>query len=221
MKSKKINYDSIEESQKIKDSNDMESDERIETKSQKYNKPLIIIIITLFLFLALIFILFIIQMSKYKAKLNSLEFQKYNQIYQNLRNNQTGLNQQNQQNENPINSIDQDLQEILAEALNQTYNIIHKKRNHPNFSISELFPKIKKKTVNNITEILKSNTLNIKDKKITKEYIQFIKPLNETIETKYRQILFPDLNFDNYSFVHIYNYSMYLSYLNKAKKKNR
>ena len=61
--------------------------------------------------------------------------------------------------------------------------------------------------------------MNIKDKKITNEYIQFIKPLNETLEAKYRQILFPNLIFDNYSIVHIHNYSMYLSYLNKTSHK--
>ena len=140
-------------------------------------------------------------------------------MYQNFRDNQKGINQTIQQNESQSNSnsLGQNLQVILAEALNQTYNIIH--RNHTNIPISELLPKIKKKKVNNISEILKSKTLNIKDKKITKEYIQFIKPLNETIEDKYKQILFPDLIFDNYSFVHIHNYSMYLSYLNKTKKK--
>ena len=61
--------------------------------------------------------------------------------------------------------------------------------------------------------------MNIKNKKITNEYIQFIKPLNETLETKYRQILFPNLIFDNYSIVHTHNYSMYLSYPNKTSHK--
>ena len=223
MNSKKIkDFDSIEESQKIKGSNDLESNEIIESQSQKNYKLLIIIIVALFLFFGLIFILFIIQLNKHKARLKNSEFQQFQQniqMYQNFRDNQKGINQTIQQNESQSdsNSLDQNLQVILAEALNQTYNIIH--RNHTNIPISELLPKIKKKKVNNISEILKSKTLNIKDKKITKEYIQFIKPLNETIEDKYKQILFPDLIFDNYSFVHIYNYSMYLSYLNKTKKK--
>jgi len=223
MNSKKIkDFDSIEESQKIKGSNDLESNEIIESQSQKNYKPLIIIIVALFLFFGLIFILFIIQLNKHKARLKNSEFQQFQQniqMYQNFRDNQKGINQTIQQNESQSdsNSLDQNLQVILAEALNQTYNIIH--RNHTNIPISELLPKIKKKKVNNISEILKSKTLNIKDKKITKEYIQFIKPLNETIEDKYKQILFPDLIFDNYSFFHIYNYSMYLSYLNKTKKK--
>ena len=217
MNSKKIkDFDSIEESQKIKGSNDLESNEIIESQSQKNYKPLIIIIVALFLFFGLIFILFIIQLNKHKARLKNSELQQYNQIYQTYRNNQP-IQQNESQNQSNSNPLNQNLKIILAEALNQTYNIIH--RNHSNIPISELLPKIKKKKVNNISEILKSKTLNIKDKKITKEYIQFIKPLNQTIEDKYRQILFPDLIFDNYSFVHIHNYSMHLSYLNKTKKK--
>jgi hypothetical protein len=216
-------YDSIEESQKIKDSNDMESDERIKPQTKKNYKPLFIIIISLVLFFCLIYTLFIIQLNKQKSYLNYLELKKeklYALVYQNFTNVQKGLNQSIQQNENQISSLNQNLQAILDEALNQTFNIIHKKRNHTNISISELLPKIKRKSVNNISEILRSKTLNIKDKKITKEYIQFLKPLNESIENKYRQILFPNLSFDNYSFVHIHNYSIYLSYLIKTSNKN-
>jgi len=149
MNSKKIkDFDSIEESQKIKGSNDLESNEIIESQSQKNYKPLIIIIVALFLFFGLIFILFIIQLNKHKARLKNSEFQQFQQniqMYQNFRDNQKGINQTIQQNESQSdsNSLDQNLQVILAEALNQTYNIIH--RNHTNIPISELLPKIKKK----------------------------------------------------------------------------
>jgi hypothetical protein len=214
-------YDSIEESQKIKDSNDMGSDERIKAQPKNNYKPLFIIIFALVLFFCFIIFLFIIQLNKLKSKLNYLEFKKEQlnpPVSQNFTNVQKDLNQSVQKNENQINSLNQNLQSILDEALNQTFNVIHKKRNQTNISISELLPKIK--SINNISEILKSKTLNIKNKKITKEYIQFLKPLNESIENKYRQILFPNLSFDNYSFVHIHNYSIYLSYLIKTSNKN-
>ena len=57
MKNSKIkDYDSIEESQKIKDSNDMESDERIEAQPKKKYKQLFIIIFGLLLFLCFIYL---------------------------------------------------------------------------------------------------------------------------------------------------------------------
>ncbi len=95
--------------------------------------------------------------------------------------------------------------------------------NHTKVPINELLPKTNKKDINNITEILKSKRLYINSKPLSNEYIKFVKPLNETIEAKYNQILFPNLTFDNYTFVHEHNYSMYLSYLNKTKtqKKNK
>ena len=215
-------YDSIEETQKIKGSNDIESDERINSGSKKNFKVLGIIIFILFLFFGLIFFLFIKILNKQKSQINNPVYQQVQQnpqISQNLTNEQKELNHSIQQSENQ-NSLPNNLKVITGEILNRTFDIRSKKRNHTNISISELLPKIKKKSVNNITEILKSKTLNIKDKKITNEYIQFLKPLNETIEAKYRQILFPNLNFDNYSFVHIHNYSMYLSYLIKTSHKN-
>ena len=215
-------YDSIEETQKIKGSNDIESDERINSGSKKNFKVLGIIIFILFLFFGLIFFLFIKILNKQKSQINNPVYQQVQQnpqISQNLTNEQKELNQSIQQSENK-NSSPNDLKVIMGEILNRTFDIRSKKRNHTNISISELLPKIKRKSVKNITEILKSKTLNIKDKKITNEYIQFIKPLNETIETKYKKILFPDLIFDNYSFDHVHNYSMYLSYLNKASHKN-
>ena len=215
-------YDSIEETQKIKGSNDIESDERINSGSKKNFKVLGIIIFILFLFFGLIFFLFIKILNKQKSQINNPVYQQVQQnpqISQNLTNEQKELNQSIQQSENK-NSSPNDLKVIMGEILNRTFDIRSKKRNHTNISIPELLPKIKRKSVKNITEILKSKTLNIKDKKITNEYIQFIKPLNETIETKYKKILFPDLIFDNYSFDHVHNYSMYLSYLNKASHKN-
>ena len=214
-------YDSIEETQKIKGSNDLESDEGINSGTKNYFKTLGIIIFLLFLFIGLIF-LFITRLNKQKSQINNPVYQQVQQnpqISQNLTNEQKELNQSIQQSENK-NSSPNDLKVIMGEILNRTFDIRSKKRNHTNISIPELLPKIKRKSVKNITEILKSKTLNIKDKKITNEYIQFLKPLNETIENKYKKILFPNLTFDNYSFDHVHNYSMYLSYLNKASHKN-
>ena len=220
MYSKKVkDYDSIEESQKIKGSNDMESDERFESGSKKSYKGLVVVILVVVIFFCLLIFLFITRLNNEKDQINvpaSQQVQEKPQASQNFKNNQKDLNQSIQQNESQFNSPKQNLQTQKKEILNLTFDINFKKRKHTNISISELLPKIKRKTVNNITEILRSKTLNIKDKKITNEYIKFIKPLNETLETKYRQILFPNLIFDNYSIVHIHNYSMYLSYLNKT-----
>ena len=220
MYSKKVkDYDSIEESQKIKGSNDMESDERFESGSKKSYKGLVVVILVVVIFFCLLIFLFITRLNNEKDQINvpaSQQVQEKPQASQNFKNNQKDLNQSIQQNESQFNSPKQNLQTQKKEILNLTFDINFKKRKHTNISISELLPKIKRKSVNNITEILRSKTLNIKDKKITNEYIKFIKPLNETLETKYRQILFPNLIFDNYSIVHIHNYSMYLSYLNKT-----
>ena len=223
MYSKKVkDYDSIEESQKIKGSNDMESDERFESGPKKNYKGLVVVIFVIVIFFCLLIFLFITRLNNEKGQINvpaSQQIHENPKTSQNYSNNQKDLNQSIQQTESPTNLPKQNLQAQTKEILNQTFNINFKKRNHPNISNSELLPKIKKKTVNNISEILRSKSLNIKDKKITNEYIQFIKPLNETLEAKYRQILFPNLIFDNYSIVHIHNYSMYLSYLNKTSHK--
>jgi len=238
-------FDSIEESQKIKAPNDIETDETIESQSKKSKKNLVIVILPIFLFVGLIIVLFITRLSKHQESLNNpviqQQVQQNSQLPQNIANEQKDLNQPIQQNpqspqnftneqkdlnqpiqqsESQINSLNQSLQANLGDALNQTFGITFKKRNHTNISVSDLLPKIRRKSVNNITEILKSKTLNIRDRKITNEYIQFIKPLNETLEAKYKQILFPNLIFDNYSIVHVHNYSMYLSYLKKTSHKD-
>ena len=238
-------FDSIEESQKIKAPNDIETDETIESQSKKSKKNLVVVILPIFLFFGLIIVLFITRLNKHQESLNNpviqQQVQQNPQLPQNITNEQKDLNQPIQQNpqspqnftneqkdlnqpiqqsETQINSLNQSLQANLGDALNQTFGITFKKRNHTNISISDLLPKIRRKIVNNITEILKSKTLNIRDRKITNEYIQFIKPLNETLEAKYKQILFPNLIFDNYSIVHVHNYSMYLSYLKKTSHKD-
>ena len=130
-------------------------------------------------------------------------------------------NQQAQQNQSAQPSLP-----AQTNGTNQTLQFIYtsiKRYNHTKVPFNELFPKTNKKGVNNITEILNSKRLYINNKPISNEYIKLIKPLNETIEAKYSQILFPNLTFDNYTFFHIHNYSIYLSYLNKTKtpKKNK
>ena len=130
-------------------------------------------------------------------------------------------NQQAQQNQSVQPSLP-----AQTNGTNQTLQFIYtsiKRYNHTKVPFNELFPKTNKKCVNNITEILNSKRLYINNKPISNEYIKLVKPLNETIEAKYSQILFPNLTFDNYTFFHIHNYSIYLSYLNKTKtpKKNK
>ena len=134
--------------------------------------------------------------------------------------------QSSQQNQAPQQTQSQQNQPAQQTGINQTLQFNYtsiKRKNHTKIPINELLPKTNKKDVNNITEILKSKRLYINNKPISNEYIKFVKPLNETIEVKYSQILFPNLTFDNYTFVHVHNYSMYLSYLNKSKtqKKNK
>lgn len=202
MYSKKIkDYDSIEESQKIKGSNELESDVKIETRPKKDIKSLVIVIVPIILFFGLIIYLFILQLNKQKNRAYTPEIQ---QVQQNVMNSQNGQNQPIQQNGGQAYSSNQNLQASI-DASNPTYIFSHRKRNHSNVPISELLPKIRRKSVNNITEILKSRTLNIKDKKITNEYIKFVKPLNETLETKYKQILFPDKDFFNCSYTQLFN----------------
>ena len=226
MYSKKIkDFESIEETQKIKSSNDMDGEEVVETLVKNNNKSLLIIIIVLLLFFVLIVFLFFNLLNKVHARLNSSfipQVQQIQQITQNLdsrnnTNNKNILSQPEKLNENQINLTNP----IPKNTLNFTLIPTNKKKQYTNISFEELLPKTKKRgETNNISEILKSKILFISNKKITNEYIQFVKPLNETIENKYRQILFPNLAFDNYLFPHKHNYSIYLSYLQKSSRKN-
>jgi glycosyltransferase involved in cell wall biosynthesis len=53
--------------------------------------------------------------------------------------------------------------------------------------------------ITNIKQIFKSRRLYITDKNITIEYINYLRPINEDEENKYRKILYKNLSFENYS----------------------
>ena len=64
-----------------------------------------------------------------------------------------------------------------------------------------LYPKINisdDKNITDINELFTSRRLYINNNKLTKEYIRYIRPINEKIEKKYQKILYPNLTFDNY-----------------------
>ena len=249
MYSKKIkDYESIEETQNIKSSYD-DGEIGMETEQKKSYKSLIVAIIAIVFFFGLIAYLFITKLKSPNSQTNQQlpPIQQNPQIPQNLVS-QNSSNVQNQplqqsqppqQNQPPqqsqppqqnqpaqqsqsgqINGVNQQNENLTLQSFNFSSLKDH---NHTILPINELLPKTNKKDANNITEIFKSKRLYINTKPLSNEYIKFIKPLNETIEAKYRQILFPNLTFDNYSVVHVHNYSMYLSYLNKTKspKKNK
>ena len=240
MYGKKIkDYESIEETQNIKSSYD-DGEIGIETEQKKSYKSLIVAIFAIVLFFGLIAYLFMIKLKSHKSQSSQqvAPSQQNPQIPQNLVS-QTSKNTQNQQNNQtskqnqlpqqsqssqknqPVqqNQPAQESQYSQTNGINQTFQFNYtstKLYNHTKVPINELLPKTNKKDINNITEILKSKRLYINNKTISNEYIKFIKPLNETIEAKYNQILFPNLTFDNYTVVHVHNYSMYLSYLKKT-----
>ena len=83
------------------------------------------------------------------------------------------------------------------------------KRIHRNYSpnsipneILAILPRIeleKENKISNIEEIFKSRRLYITDKNITNKYINYLRPINETKENKYRKVLYKNLLFENYS----------------------
>ena len=80
----------------------------------------------------------------------------------------------------------------------------HKNYSHnsiPN-EILDMLPRIKLGKDNKITDlkqIFKSRRLYITDKNITHKYINYLRPINETKENKYRKVLYKNLSFENYS----------------------
>ena len=65
----------------------------------------------------------------------------------------------------------------------------------------DLYPKINisdDKNISDINELFLSRRLYIYDKNITKEYIRYIRPIDEKEEKKYKKILHPNLTFDYY-----------------------
>ena len=247
MYGKKIkDYESIEETQNIKSSYD-DGEIGMEIEQKKSYKSLIVAIFVIVLFFGLIGYLFMTKLNSPNSQSNQ-QFpsnQQNPQIPQNVvaqastnnqnqQNNQTSQQIQTSQQNQPAQQIqssqqNQPAQKSQSVQINETNQILQfnytsiNLYNHTKVPINELLPKTNKKDINNITEILKSKRLYINSKPLSNEYIKFVKPLNETIEAKYNQILFPNLTFDNYTFVHEHNYSMYLSYLNKTKtqKKNK
>jgi len=80
----------------------------------------------------------------------------------------------------------------------------HKNYSHnsiPN-EMLDMLPRIEQGKDNKITDlkqIFKSRRLYITDKNITNKYINYLRPINETKENKYRKELFKNLSFKNYS----------------------
>jgi len=113
MYSRKVkDYDSIEESQKIKGSNDMESDERFESGSKKKYKGLVVVIFVIDIFFCLHIFLFITRLNNEKDQIYvpaSQHVQENPQTSQNFKNSQKDLNQSIQQSESPVNSPKQNI----------------------------------------------------------------------------------------------------------------
>ena len=62
---------------------------------------------------------------------------------------------------------------------------------------SEILPKTKANdNISNINDIFNSRSLYINEKNITNEYIQFLRPINQQEEEKYKQILYQNLLFN-------------------------
>ena len=65
----------------------------------------------------------------------------------------------------------------------------------------ELYPKTNisdDSFITDINELFMSRRLYINNNKLTKEYIRYIRPINEKEEKKYQKILYPNLTFDHY-----------------------
>ena len=102
----------------------------------------------------------------------------------------------------------------------------------------KIFPKIHNEStlnnitnITNITQLFKSRKLYINNRNISKEYIHYIRPINETEEKNYKKVLYPNLTFYNYSniskegkvsikyFYQLCNQSKLITTYNKTKSK--
>jgi hypothetical protein len=75
------------------------------------------------------------------------------------------------------------------------------KFNHNNKFI-ELIPRIKKdkeNRISNLKEIFNSRRLYINEENITREYIRYLRPLDLDKEKQFKQTLYPNLSFENYT----------------------
>ena len=162
------------------------------------------------------------------------------QTTENISTNQTVQNAQQTQN-NVTNQTVQSIQTIQINqtnhtvqkgklikinGTNKTLNIslkhnksrtVNKKIIKPKIPFYDFLPKTKR-PIKTIKDVFYSNRLYLNSKELTIEYIDFIRPLDNTKESMYNQILFPNLSFDNYKENHTYNYSYLLLKLRNQQK---
>ena len=90
---------------------------------------------------------------------------------------------------------------IYISAFFGKYLFKYYKFNHNNKFI-ELIPRIKKdkeNRISNLKEIFNSRRLYINEENITREYIRYLRPLDLDKEKQFKQTLYPNLSFENYT----------------------
>jgi len=126
----------------------------------------------------------------------------------------------NVNNKNEEKNKDELTENISKTINNEENNIINFMDLIPRINISD------DKNITDIKQIFFSRRLFINDKNITKEYIKFIRPIDENEEEKYNKILFPNLTFydypnetrkDQYSLEEYYNLCKEEKLLDKKK----
>ena len=219
-----------EETQNIKSSPDEENESTINnmpTSTINTNLNLIVLFIALIIFVIIVIYFFIYRYRMEKllnpkpkeVKLNDNPLIPYNLIILNDTN-QNGTNNTNGTSlQDMMNQIQQN--QALPNFNNQSNLLDQKsdkiKKTHSKHSDIPFYynlPRNGKKVIKNLTKIFKSKTLDLTSKDINREYIFYIRPINEIEEMKYQKILFQNLSFENYTNNHTYNYSLLLSELN-------
>ena len=219
-----------EETQNIKSSPDEENESTINnmpTSTINTNLNLIVLFIALIIFVIIVIYFFIYRYRMEKllnpkpkeVKLNDNPLIPYNLIILNDTN-QNGTNNTNGTSlQDMMNQIQQN--QALPNFNNQSNLLDQKsdkiKKTHSKHSDIPFYynlPRNGKKVIKNLTKIFKSKTLDLTSKDINREYICYIRPINEIEEMKYQKILFQNLSFENYTNNHTYNYSLLLSELN-------
>jgi glycosyltransferase involved in cell wall biosynthesis len=94
--------------------------------------------------------------------------------------------------------------ETTSDTLKNWQQRIQRNYNHNSIpdEILAMLPRIKlgkDNKITNIEQIFESRRLYITDISITNKYINYLRPINETEESKYRKVLYKNLSFDKYS----------------------
>ena len=207
------NYESLEETERIDNIYGTQYgsnlDKESETKNKLVKNGIIILVI-----LVSIFFIFRIFHKKKSDPLHSNQLlinqQKQQTITKNITQQLNEKKNENSNLKNKNNLISKDIKSLSSNLIinNEikdnnnytTYNNYYNYNYTYNNNFSEIFPKIdeQNRNIKKINDLFRSRRLYINSNNLTNEYINYLRPINETGEGKYKQILYNNLTFFKY-----------------------